>query len=98
MVSKPSSAPVFPCIWVLHAIWNVRRDSKAVRSPPDRHGVQAPDCWAVAFGNSFTDEERCLLAGYSDGHIRLFDLRTNTMRWQASPFLDLLSASRPMGD
>ncbi len=48
--------------------------------------AQAPECWAVAFGNSCTDEDRCLLAGYSDGQIRLYDLRTNTLRWQASLF------------
>ena len=55
-----------------------------------RHGactntrVYAPgarrDCWAVALGNSFDDEERCLLAGYDNGDVKMFDLRTNTVR------------------
>jgi hypothetical protein len=35
------------------------------------------DCWSVAFGNSFNDEERCVLAGYDNGDVKLFDLRMN---------------------
>lgn len=35
------------------------------------------DCWCVAIGNSFNDDERCVLAGYDNGDVKLFDLRTN---------------------
>ena len=35
------------------------------------------DCWCVAIGNSFNDSERCLLAGYDNGDIKMFDLRMN---------------------
>ena len=35
------------------------------------------DCWCVAFGNSYNDEERCVLAGYDNGDIKMFDLRFN---------------------
>ena len=42
------------------------------------------DCWSVAFGNSHTDEERCIAAGYDNGDIKLFDLRTNTIRWEGN--------------
>ena len=45
--------------------------------------MQAVECWAVAFGDSCSDEQRCLLAGYANGDLRLFDLRTNSLRWQA---------------
>ncbi len=31
----------------------------------------------VAFGNSFNDEERCVLAGYDNGDVKMFDLRMN---------------------
>lgn len=34
----------------------------------------------MALGNSYDDEERCLLAGYDNGDIKMFDLRTNTVR------------------
>ena len=42
------------------------------------------DCWAVAFGNSYNQEERCVCAGYDNGDIKLFDLRTNSIRWESN--------------
>lgn len=44
----------------------------------------ARDCWTVAFGNAYTDEDRCLAAGYDNGDVKLFDLRTQTMRWETN--------------
>lgn len=35
-------------------------------------------------GNSFNDDERCVCAGYDNGDIKLFDLRTMTLRWEAN--------------
>ncbi len=31
----------------------------------------------MAFGNSYNDEERCVLAGYDNGDIKMFDLKMN---------------------
>ena len=31
----------------------------------------------MAFGNSYNDEERCVLAGYDNGDVKMFDLRMN---------------------
>lgn len=42
------------------------------------------DCWAVAFGNSFNDSERCVAAGYDNGDVKLFDLRASAMRWETN--------------
>lgn len=42
------------------------------------------DCWAVAFGNSFNNEERSVAAGYDNGDLKLFDLRTLTVRWETT--------------
>lgn len=42
------------------------------------------DCWAVAFGNSFNNEERCVCAGYDNGDVKLFDLRTMSERWSCN--------------
>lgn len=33
------------------------------------------DCWCVAFGGSYNDTERSILAGYDNGDVKLFDLR-----------------------
>jgi len=46
--------------------------------------AQVRDCWCVAFGNSFNDEERCVLAGYDNGDVKMFDLRMNKLRWEAN--------------
>jgi hypothetical protein len=35
------------------------------------------DCWCVAIGNSYDNEERCVLAGYDNGDVKMFDLRMN---------------------
>ena len=33
-------------------------------------------------GNSFNDEERCVAAGYDNGDLKIFDLRTMSLRWE----------------
>jgi hypothetical protein len=47
------------------------------RADVDLRPPQARDCWAVAFGDMYSDEERALLAGYDNGDVKMFDLRTN---------------------
>ena len=42
------------------------------------------DCWSVAFGNSYNDEERCIIAGYDSGDVKIFDLKMNKVRWEGS--------------
>jgi hypothetical protein len=46
------------------------------------------DCWCVAIGNSYDNEERCVLAGYDNGDVKMFDLRMNkvhTCRLETKP-------------
>lgn len=40
----------------------------------------------VAFGNSFNDDERCVLAGYDNGDVKMFDLRMNKVRERRGDF------------
>lgn len=42
------------------------------------------DCWAVSFGDSYNNHERCVCAGYDNGDIRLFDLRILRLRWESN--------------
>lgn len=42
------------------------------------------DCWSVAFGNAFSQDERCVCAGYDNGDVKLFDLRTMNQRWDCN--------------
>ena len=45
-------------------------------------GTGGRECWTVAFGNSFNDDNRVVAAGYDNGDIKLFDLRTSRMLWE----------------
>lgn len=42
------------------------------------------DCWAVAFGHACNNQDRCLVAGYDNGDVKLFDLRTMKVRWETN--------------
>lgn len=73
-------------------IWDQRNKSDPVMSfeptklAKNSHGTDGSprDCWCVAFGNSYNDEERCVLAGYDNGDIKLFDLCMGKERWKTS--------------
>mmetsp|Transcript_22301 Transcript_22301/g.64840 ORF Transcript_22301/g.64840 Transcript_22301/m.64840 type:complete len:363 (-) Transcript_22301:48-1136(-) len=64
-------------------VWDPRVSEPVVSLEPDE-GQAVRDCWTVAFGNSFNDEERVVAAGYDNGDIKLFDLRTNTLRYETN--------------
>jgi len=36
-----------------------------------------PDAWCVGFGNSYNNDERVIAAGYDNGDLKYFDLKTN---------------------
>ena len=72
-------------------VWDPRV-KEAVLSLEPAEGESARDCWTVAFGNSFTDEERCIVAGYDNGDVKLFDLRMNTLRWETNVGNGVVSA------
>jgi hypothetical protein len=38
----------------------------------------------VAFGNAYNSEERCIAAGYDNGDVKIFDLKTNCLRWDTN--------------
>ena len=38
----------------------------------------------ILSGNSYNDEERCVAAGYDNGDVKLFDLRTMSLRWETN--------------
>eukprot|EP01018_Ginkgo_biloba_P006858 Gb_33425 [translate_table: standard] len=65
-------------------VWDQRQKDDPVASFEPETKDAARDCWTVAFGNSYNDEERCVLAGYDSGDIKMFDLRTGKIRWETS--------------
>eukprot|EP01041_Mallomonas_annulata_P011138 gene11138-23278_t len=64
-------------------VWDPRVNEPVLALEPGE-GQPARDCWAVAFGNSFSDEDRCIVSGYDNGDIKLFDLRTNSIRFETN--------------
>ena len=64
-------------------VWDTRVDEPVVALEPGE-GQSIRDCWSVAFGNSYNDEERCIVSGYDNGDIKLFDLRMNAIRYETN--------------
>lgn len=60
-------------------VWDARQPSKPVvcLAPVDKE--KARDCWTVRFGNSYTEDDRMVVAGYDNGDVKLFDLKTQKM-------------------
>lgn len=64
-------------------VWDTRVDYPVVSFEPDE-GSAHRDCWTVSFGDSHSDEDRCVVVGYDNGDLKMFDLRTNTIRWETN--------------
>ncbi|KAG5870764.1 hypothetical protein JTB14_006748 [Gonioctena quinquepunctata] len=62
-------------------VWDVRQKDTPVAKFVAPEGASMRDCWAVAFGNSYNNEERVLAAGYDNGDVKLFDLKNMSVRW-----------------
>ncbi|CAD7971504.1 unnamed protein product [Amoebophrya sp. A120] len=64
-------------------VWDPRQQDPVLSLEPVDGEIPA-DCWTVAFGNSYNDSERVICAGYDNGDIKMFDLRTNMLRWDTN--------------
>ncbi|KAI9144023.1 WD repeat-containing protein 92-like protein [Paraphysoderma sedebokerense] len=65
-------------------VWDTRQRDKPVANIAPEKGEEVRDCWAVAFGNSYNDSERCVCAGYDNGDVKLFDLRKMELTWETN--------------
>ncbi|UJR27252.1 hypothetical protein I4U23_008547 [Adineta vaga] len=65
-------------------IWDTRQADAAVASMEPAEGETKRDCWAVCFGNAFNSSERVVCAGYDNGDVKLFDLRSMSLRWETN--------------
>eukprot|EP00878_Enallax_costatus_P023903 GHUV01025464.1.p1 GENE.GHUV01025464.1~~GHUV01025464.1.p1 ORF type:complete len:249 (+),score=60.16 GHUV01025464.1:856-1602(+) len=65
-------------------VWDVRQEDAPVAAFEPAHGSNIRDCWCVAIGNSYNDEDRCVLAGYDNGDVKMFDLKMNQLRWETN--------------
>lgn len=65
-------------------VWDPRQKDSPVANMEPMEGETKRDCWTVAFGNAFNDQDRCVCAGYDNGDIKLFDLRNMSLRWETN--------------
>lgn len=65
-------------------VWDVRQKDVPVACMSSEDANVVRDCWAVAFGDSFNALDRLVAAGYDNGDLKLFDLRTMSVRWEAN--------------
>lgn len=65
-------------------VWDPRQQTPVLALEPADKDSIVPDCWAVAFGNSYNNDERCLAAGYDNGDVKIFDLRQNMLQWDTN--------------
>ncbi|KAG7334362.1 hypothetical protein KOW79_002769 [Hemibagrus wyckioides] len=63
-------------------VWDPRQKDTPVANMEPTEGETKRDCWTVAFGHAFNDQDRCVCAGYDNGDIKLFDLRNMSLRWE----------------
>jgi len=62
-------------------VWDVRIRDKPVACMQPEDGQAKRDCWTVAFGNAHDDTDRMVAAGYDNGDVKVFDLRTLSLHW-----------------
>ena len=62
-------------------LWDPRVAASIAGIVPSQKG---PDCWSVCLGNAFDEANRFLIAGYDNGDLKMFDLRTMTIFWETN--------------
>lgn len=65
-------------------VWDTRQPDAPVAAFVPGASNRSRECWTVAFGDCYGEEQRCLLAGFDNGDLKLFDLRTNKIRWHTN--------------
>uniref|UniRef100_A0A7M4F228 Dynein axonemal assembly factor 10 n=1 Tax=Crocodylus porosus TaxID=8502 RepID=A0A7M4F228_CROPO len=65
-------------------VWDPRQKDTPVANMEPVQGESKRDCWTVVFGNAYNQEERVVCAGYDNGDIKLFDLKTMSLRWETN--------------
>uniref|UniRef100_H2YR18 Rae1 protein homolog n=1 Tax=Ciona savignyi TaxID=51511 RepID=H2YR18_CIOSA len=59
-------------------VWDVRQKDTPVACMEPEEGEDKRDCWSVA------NEDRCVCAGYDNGDVKMFDLRTMALKWETN--------------
>ena len=65
-------------------VWDPRQADKPVASMEPEEGAPTRDCWSVSFGDAHSADDRCVVAGYDNGDVKLFDLAAGKLRWETN--------------
>lgn len=65
-------------------VWDPRQADAPVAVLEPAEGETARDCWTVCFGNSFSQDDRWVAAGYDNGDVKVLDLRMNRLAWETN--------------
>ncbi|KAI5746328.1 hypothetical protein M8J77_002439 [Diaphorina citri] len=65
-------------------VWDPRQKDRPVALIETAEGEKKRECWAVSFGNSYNAEERMVVAGYDNGDLKMFDLKTMSLKWETN--------------
>ena len=65
-------------------VWDLRQKGRPVAVMEPEQGEDHRDCWTVTFGNSYNSEERVVAAGYDNGDVKMFDLKTMSVLWESN--------------
>ena len=63
-------------------VWDVRVKDKPVACMQPKSEEVKRDCWSVSMGNSPDANDRMVVAGYDNGDLKMFDLRTMSLHWE----------------
>lgn len=63
-------------------LWDPRQSSPVLVLEPPKDGNL--DCWTVGLGNAHSTEDRAIACGFDNGDVKLFDLRRNSLIWDAN--------------
>ena len=65
-------------------VWDPRlKDVPVVTIAPNANSYK-PDCWTVSAGDSHSPEARTIAAGFDNGDVKIIDLRTCSVLWEAN--------------
>ena len=63
-------------------IWDLRSDKHAILLEPKGIENNCIECWSVAFGGCYNNDERSLGIGYDNGDIKIYDLRMDKLMYE----------------
>lgn len=65
-------------------VWDPRQKDVPVAVIEPAEGETRRDAWTTCFGNAYNSYERVICSGYDNGDIKLFDLRSMSLRWETN--------------